>query len=205
MTPAELKVETVPSLIPASVQARGETSRALDAIRDRRVLAIVGASGTGKTWLGTRLAPALGIPRLAIDDFGDAASGRWLELLSAIEETEGKVLVESCATPPAYRALIGITVHLSAKPAVRSRHLRERGEPREEIRRLVAGADRTPRAGDINLRGELTGDHLSQLVAKLTDLGWAADVGGDPQSGDMDTAPPAGKKVYGFGHSSREG
>jgi hypothetical protein len=172
---------------------------------DRPVLAVVGASGSGKTWLGTKLAPALGIPRLAIDDYGKPGSSRWPRLLAAVEEIDGKVLVESCAAPPIYRPLIGFTVLLRARPAVRQRRLRRRGESLAEARRLARDTQRTPKRGDITLRGELLASDVADLADRLADLGWSQDVGGNPQTGRTNTARPAEKKVYGLPNAGARG
>jgi hypothetical protein len=162
----------------------------------RRVLALVGASGAGKTWLGTKLAPALGLPRLCIDDFGKPGTKRWAKLLREINATEGKVLVEACAMPSAYRRYVGTTVLLWAPPGLRKRRLLERGESRANAKRLVRDADRTPSRGDITVNSRvLRVGAVADLADRLAALGW---VGGNPQTGNLDTARPAEKKVYGF-------
>lgn len=116
-----------------------------------QVIAIVGASGSGKTWLGERLSARLVCPRLAIDDFGKEGSDRWPLLISAIKGIDGRVVVESCATPLAYRQLIGFSVLLRIPNEVRSRQLRQRGESLRDAERLVCDTSRTGTVGDLVL------------------------------------------------------
>lgn len=169
----------------------------------RRVLALVGASGSGKTWLGTKLAPALGLPRLCIDDFGKPGTKRWAKLLKEINATEGKVLVESCAMPSVYRRHVVTTILLWAPPGLRKRRLLERGESRANAKRLVRDTDRTPSRGDITVNSRvLRAGSVVDLADRLAALGW---VGGHPLAGDLDTARPAEKKVYGLPNAGARG
>ncbi len=141
-----------------------------------RVLAIVGNAGSGKSWLGERLAPALGIARLVVDDFGAPGSDRWSGLLQAIADTPGLVLVESCAAPADYRKLAGLAIHVWVGPKVRMRRLVKRGESRADARRMVRQTNLIPRRADINVRGDMTEGEVTELAERLARMGWQEGV-----------------------------
>jgi hypothetical protein len=129
-------------------------------VTEPRVIAITGASGSGKTWLGERLSARLFCPRLAIDDYGKPGSTRWSSLLDAVRGIDGPVVVESCAVPRAYRKLITVTI---------LRRLIERGESLNDADRMVRDCQRVPTSGDMEVRdAEVDDDTLDAIVAAVT-------------------------------------
>ena len=108
-----------------------------------RIIALVGASGTGKTTLGKQLAADLNIPFASIDDFGRRGDHRtrWRRMAQWVQRHRGTVLIEANVLTPAIRPALtrspSLVIELQAPSSTRAQRLRDRGEPESEVERML--------------------------------------------------------------------
>jgi hypothetical protein len=86
--------------------------------RTAPIIAIFGAPATGKTYWRTRIDQHLDWPSIDIEDYGDPGSGRWTQLLDQLATEDTPTIVESCASPRPFRAILrrcpSLVIHVTA-------------------------------------------------------------------------------------------
>lgn len=137
------------------------------------IIAIVGKPATGKSYWRKALAKRLGWSHYDIADQGEVGIERWSRLLDAIEADDGPVIVESCASPARYRALLNarpsLVLEATAPAPVRRRRLAERGLDPREVKEWMRMYRRPPSAPALRLTEQMNTDVVATVATSTVE------------------------------------